>query len=447
MTSDTVKPETVELDDIPFNKFHFRIAALTFGAHWNDGFVIGMIGVALTLITPAMNLSQVWQGAIGAAVLIGLTIGSLVSGMIADKFGRQRIFAWSFVLITVATFAQFWVSDPLSLFTLRVLIGIGIGGDYAVGHTLLAEILPRKRRGEIMGSFSVIWTFGYVLATVIAVGLLNTDIADSWRWMLISPGIVALAILVLRMGTPESPRWLMRQGRVDEANAILKKHFGDNVVLESETTQEEPGRFSELFSKQYIRRTIFNGVFWAAIVMPYFAIYTFLPTILEAMGLSSLSEQGSGFLVEILLNIVLFAGALLGIYLTHKLSRRGFLISHLFILSGLLLILAIAPASMTVLTVGAMAIFTLLLSAVSNLVGVFPAESFPTRLRSAGVGLATAFSRLGSAASTFLLPILLTNLGLSATMAILAAILAIGGVVSVMWAPETKGKILNDAAH
>ena len=93
----------------------------------------------------------------------------------------------------------------------------------------------------------------------------------------------------------------------------------------------------------------------------------------------------------------------------------------------------------------ALGLFTLILSGVSNLVGVFPAESFPTRLRSSGVGLATSMSRLGSAMSTFALPVMLASWGLGPTMGVLTGLLVIGGVVSVAWAPETKGKLLNDA--
>lgn len=105
------------------------------------------------------------------------------------------------------------------------------------------------------------------------------------------------------------------------------------------------------------------------------------------------------------------------------------------------------PSNLTVLMIIAFSVFTLILSAVSNLVGVFPTESFPTDIRSSGVGFATAISRLGSAASTFLLPMSMANLGVQNTMLCLTGILVIGTLVLIAWAPETKALSLSDASN
>jgi putative MFS transporter len=146
-----------------------------------------------------------------------------------------------------------------------------------------------------------------------------------------------------------------------------------------------------------------------------------------------------------MLNMLLILGALTGIGCTIKFTRRGFLINSFIILAIALFVLAILPSASTLMMVIAFAVFTLVLSAVSNLVGVFPAESFPTEVRASGIGLATAVSRLGSAISTFLLPVSVAGIGLSPTMGILAGILALGALISWAWAPETKALTLNQA--
>jgi len=326
----------------------------------------------------------------------------------------------------------------MGLFLCRVLIGIGLGGDFSVGHAMLAEFSPRKHRGVLLGSFSVVWTVGYVAATFVGTAMLSLG-DDAWRWMLASSAIPAGLILIARIGTPESPRWLVNQGRIAEARAIVKKHLGEHVVLDEEPSRQTRSGYGVLFSREYRKRTAFNCLFFVCIVMPYFAIYTFLPSILQKMGLAE------GFGTELMLNLLLIIGALIGIWCTVKFSRRGFLINSFIILAAALLLLAVLPGSMAWLMVLTFGVFTLVLSAVSNLVGVFPAESFPTEVRASGIGLATAVSRLGSAVSTFLLPVSVAGIGLSPTMGILAAILVLGAIISWAWAPETKALTLSQA--
>ncbi|MGC4009145.1 MAG: MFS transporter [Pseudomonas sp.] len=432
--------QPVKIDDLPIGRFHIKIAGLTFGAHFTDGYILGLIGIAFTLINPQMALTPFWQGLIGSSALLGLFFGSLFFGWISDHLGRQKIFLISFVLITIASVMQFYVETAMQLFLCRVLIGIGLGGDFSVGHAMLAEFSPRKHRGVLLGSFSVIWTFGYVAATFVGTALLSLG-DDAWRWMLASSAIPAAMILIARIGTPESPRWLIHKGRVEEARAIVRKHLGANVEIDEEVITRKHAGYSALFSREYRKRTAFNCLFFICIVMPYFAIYTFLPSILQKMGLAE------GFGTEMMLNALLVVGALLGIWCTIKFTRRGFLINSFLILAASLFLLVLLPGSMAWLMVACFGLFTLVLSAVSNLVGVYPAESFPTEVRAGGIGLATAASRLGSALSTFLLPVSVAGIGLNPTMAVLAGILLLGAIISIAWAPETKYLTLTDCGR
>lgn len=431
--------QKVRLDDVPMNAFHLWIAGLTFGAHFTDGYVLGVIGFALVQIQPQMALSPFWQGMIGSSTLFGLFLGSLVLGWISDRVGRQKVFTLSFVIITFASFMQFFVNGPQQLFWLRVLVGIGLGGDYAVGHTMLAEFAPRKNRGVLLGSFSVIWTLGYVAASF--VGHMMADFGpDAWRWLLSSAALPALLIMLLRIGAPESPRWLMRKGRIKEAHQVVLRYFGPQVILADEIPLASSHHIRTLFSAQYWRRTAFNSLFFVCLVIPYFAIYTFLPSILAIMGLTK------NFASDLLLNGLLLVGAVLGIGLTMFCSRRGFLIWSFFILAASLILLALTPAAQTGIMLLLFALFTLTISAVSNLVGVFPAESFPTDIRSLGVGFATSMSRLGSAIGTGLLPLSILTLGMQVTTLILAGVLLLGALVAILWAPETKGLTLVGAS-
>ncbi|EFB2192219.1 MFS transporter [Escherichia coli] len=379
----------VRMDDLPLNRFHCRIAALTFGAHLTDGYVLGVIGYAIIQLTPAMQLTPFMAGMIGGSALLGLFLGSLVLGWISDHIGRQKIFTFSFLLITLASFLQFFATTPEHLIGLRILIGIGLGGDYSVGHTLLAEFSPRRHRGILLGAFSVVWTVGYVLASIAGHHFISES-PEAWRWLLASAALPALLITLLRWGTPESPRWLLRQGHFAEAHAIVHRYFGPHVLLGDEVVTATHKHIKTLFSSRYWRRTAFNSVFFVCLVIPWFVIYTWLPTIAQTIGLED------ALTASLMLNALLIVGALLGLVLTHLLAHRKFLLGSFLLLAATLVVMACLPSGSS-LTLLLFVLFSTTISAVSNLVGILPAESFPTDIRSLGVGFATAMSRLGAA--------------------------------------------------
>ncbi|MCK1993221.1 MFS transporter [Peribacillus muralis] len=430
--------QNIKLDDAPLSKFHLKITWLTFGAHFTDGYALGIIAMALTLIGPQMELSPMWMGLLGSSALIGLFFGSLILGAVSDRIGRQKIFSFNFVLITVASFLQLFVNDPSQLLILRILIGFGLGGDYAVGTTLLAEFTPRKYRGRLLALLVVLWTVGYVTANF--VGQYLADVSpSSWRWMLASTTIPALIVMLLRIGTPESPRWLVSKGRYEEAHNIIKKYLGPNIIFD-ETIVKTSNSYFALFSKKLRKRTAFSGLFFVCTVVPYFAIYTFLPSVLASMGLKS------NFMADFILNMFLLIGAVVGIWTMEKFSRRTMTIGSFVILTISLFLLGVLPENSSILMIVLFSIFTLVMSAISNLTAVYPAELFPTEIRSTGIGFSTAISRMGSAVGTFLLPISMSTFGFTVSILLLTGVLVIGTVAAIFLAPETKNLSLEDSS-
>ncbi|WP_035355474.1 MFS transporter [Acetobacterium malicum] len=439
MASQIATNERINMDDLPLKAFHIKITALTFGAHLTDGYVLGTIGMAIIFMQNQMTLSPVWQGLIGASALIGLFFGSLILGGISGKIGRQKIFMFNFITITLFSLLQFFVTGPATLFICRVLIGFALGGDYAVGVALLAEFAPKKSRGVLLGALSVVWTVGYVAANIIGVVLMPSADPGIWRWLLASAAIPAAIVLILRIGTPESPRWLESKGRRDEAEAIVHKYLGANVYMDPEPAAPKKVSYFDLFNKENRKRTAFGGLFFMAIVIPYFAIYTFLPLILTTMNLSET------WTVDLVLNLMLILGGLAGLWMTIKMTRRGFTLWSFGIMAVALMVLTFIPGA--AVQIIAFLIFTFFMTAISNLTGVYPPELFPTNLRSQGVGMCTAISRLGAATGTYLLPVGIAGIGFTPTMLALACVLAFGFSMSYFWAPETKDANLVKSAE
>ncbi|WP_458320012.1 MFS transporter [Mycolicibacterium brisbanense] len=430
-------------DDAPLNRFHVKITALTFGANFSDGYALGGIGIALAFIAPQMNLGPVWQGILGASMLLGIFAGSIVLGWLGDVFGRRRVYMLDFVLIAVASAAQFFVEGPTQLLVLRLLIGFGIGADYALGPTLVAEFVPRRFRGGLLASLTVMWTVGYVVAYFIGTWLAELS-PDAWRWLLASGTIPALLVLVLRIGTPESPRWLISKGRLDEARAIAARFLGGHLDVDQIAAERPaaPYRYRDFFGPKYRRRTAFGILFFNCQVIPYFAIYTFLPLLMVKVGL-----EGREFFAGAVLNVFLLLGGVAGLWWVAKMSRRGLLVWSFLVMAVALAIVAVGPNGPLPLVLAAFAVFTFVMSAASNLEQVYPPELFPTELRGSGVGLLNAASRIGSAVGTFVLPIALASYGLTASMVGLVIVLLIGAVSSAIMAPETARLSLEECAE
>jgi MFS transporter, putative metabolite transport protein len=431
------------LDDIPLNKFHIRATVFCAGSAFVDGYFLGMIGFALAIWGPQVGLSDWWVGSLAAASLFGLLIGALVIGRITDFVGRRLLFTIHLIVLLVLAVAQALVTEPVQLLVIRFLIGLCIGGDFAIASTYLIELVPRRQRGKLMSLINVSAVVG-IAVTFLVAEVLGTLGESSWRWMLATTVVPVAVVLILRHGAPESPRWLMAQGRQAEAESILTRFFGDGVRLnDTEPTTGTPqarGGYGALFTSTMWRRTLFSGIFWACQAAPFYAIFLFQTQVFDALGLTE------GFWGNLLFNAFLVVGVLVGIPVVNRAPRRAVLLSTFAISAFALAVLGIAPSNGSTVLVLAFATFGLISSIGANLSTVYPGELFPTHVRATGVGLAAAISRLGSVVGTFLLPHLLQTWGLNASMFVLAGVAVLGLVVSLLWAPRTEGVKLAEAS-
>ncbi|MBN3809179.1 MFS transporter [Paraburkholderia sp. Ac-20347] len=428
----------VLLEDVPLRPFHVGVAFSGTGGQFSDGFVLGIIGIAVSMAVGPLHLDALWMGLLGAASLAGLFLGSMLAGPIADRYGRRTIFAYDMLLFAVVSAAQYFVTAPSQLLALRLLLGLILGADYVVSKSLVTEFSPRRFRGRLLSVLAAAWAAGYVGAYI--AGFAMRDIGpDAWRFMLAASGVPALLILPFRLIVPESPMWLMKRGRRAEALAIVHRRFGADVTLASTVpaTAQHEGTWSQLFSPRWRRNTLVGCVFYTCQVIPYFALGTFAPKVLEALHVKD------KFVGGLVYNVLLLAGAVIGLLLVDRISRRAFLLGTFYLAAFGLAVLTYSNfgATGTMLVFG---LFACVLSAAANLEFVYPPELFPTHLRASGVGLAVASSRFGSAISTFLLPLAVQHVGIHTALGVCIGVLLFGGIFCQLMAPETGSANLSD---
>jgi putative MFS transporter len=187
-----------------FRPFHRRAVAIT-GIAWTFvAMEILLIGFTLPLFGSLWNLSATWLGWIGASALAGSLVGSLLLGRLADQIGRKQIFQTSILWYSLFTALTALAWGPTSLFALRFLAGIGLGGMLVVDPSLLAEYLPPQRRGRYLVLLDFFWPIGLLIA--IGLSWVFLDRLDgAWRWLFVAAAVPAFLAAVVRRALPESP--------------------------------------------------------------------------------------------------------------------------------------------------------------------------------------------------------------------------------------------------
>ena len=427
-------------DDISFTPIHRKIMLWGSGGPFLDGYVLVIIGIALEQLTPVLKLDAQWVGLVGIATLVGLFIGTSLFGYVADVLGRRLMFIIDIIAIGVISAATMFVTSPLELVILRFLIGIVIGADYPIATSMIAEFSTTRQRAFTMGFIAAMWYIGATAADL--VGYLLYDVANGWRWMLGSAVVPCIIILLGRFELPESPRWLIRKGRVEECRALMLKLFGENVVFDNEEAQET--RYSQIFTRRHLTSILFVAIIWTCQVIPMFGIYTFGPQIISLLGLNEGKEAVLG---NVVISLFFLIGCIPAMYWLNSIGRRPLLIGSFAIMTLALAVLGVVPDPSITLIVSAFALYAFFSGGPGILQWLYPNELFPTHIRASAVGAAMSLSRIGTVISTFALPLFMQQHVIAMTMLAGAGVSLFGMVVSIFLAPETRGLSLDKTSQ
>lgn len=436
------KPLSIE--DVPLNSFHQLLTVRSGGGWLLDGYVLSIIGVAMVQISAALNLGSFWEGMVASSALIGIFFGGFLGGSLTSILGRQKLYFVGPSIFILSSIAQFWADSGVTLFVLRFIIGIGVGFEYTAAGALLVEFLPSKHRGPRLAMLTILWFAGAALAYIVGNMILSGGNPEAWRWVLASPAVIGALLLLIRIGTPESPRWLVSKGRMQEAEQVIKKVYGTSFSLRNlpEETTTQKGSLATLLRAGYGKRMFFVAMFWSCSVIPVFAVYAFAPKVLQALHLK---DEWAAF-GSVFITVLFVVGCVIATKLINVIGRRS-LVIHSFLWSGLALLgLGGFADSSEMLVLGLFGAYAVFIGGAQVLQLVYPNELFPTEIRSLAVGMGASFSRIGAAVGTWLVPMSLQSVGIGNTMFAAAAVTLVGLLVSVALAPETRHLSLQEAA-
>jgi putative MFS transporter len=432
------------MEEMPLSRFHYKMFAYASGSTFLDGYIVGIVAIALSVMQKQIDLSVTMMGLLGTGTLAGMLIGGVFGGYLTDLLGRKKMFLLDMAVMLIVSILQFFVNDPVQLVILRIILGVAVGADYPIAGALMTEFSPTKNRGALLGGLNGLWYIGY--ASSFLVGYLLLFIGDtSWRWMLASSAVPVLLMLVSRLNMPESPRWLASKGREKEANAIVQKIFGENVIMSAESETKEKTTFLDMFRNGNGKLIFFVTAFYSCQVLPLYGINTYIPEILGKFGFAHGTMQ---YLGSALLNIVYLIGLFPSLYLVEKYGRRPTIIWPFLVCSISLIVLGATSglhmgfAFILVLFV----MFGMFMNAMGAHCWIYPFELFPTNIRGTAGGFTTGMARIASSIGTFFSPVIMEKYGLGPTLYICGAVLFIGFLICLFMAPETKNMSLTEAS-
>jgi len=418
------------------------------------GYDLSIIAGAQLFITEQFGLTTRQQELLTTMVVIGQIVGALGAGVLANAIGRKK--SVLLILIAYAVFAllgAFSVSFPM-LLTARFLLGLTIGVTVVVIPVYVAETAPAAVRGSLLTAYQLAIVSALIIGYLTGYLLAGTH---SWRWMLGLAAVPATLLLPLVIRLPETARWYLLKGRVDDARvALLRVEPTANVEQElaeiGRPLGEGSGGFSEMLRPPYLRATIFVIILGFLIqITGINAIIYYSPRIFEAMGFT-----GNFALLALpaLVQVAGLAAVCTSLLLVDRVGRRPIL------LSGIAMMIVADIVMMAVFTQGHLGgaglVFGfggVLLFIIGYTLGfgslgwVYASESFPTRLRSIGSSTMLTSNLVGNAIVAAVFLTMLHSLGGAGTFAVFAvlALAALGFVYR--YAPETKGRQLEDIRH
>ena len=431
------------LEALPLGRFHYKLLLVT-GLGWLfDSMDTGLIAFILPVLAKEWGLAPGQMGLIGSIGLIGMALGAVVSGTIADRIGRKKVFTITVLLYSIASAFCALSWNYQSLLVFRFLVGFGLGGELPVAATLVSEYAPSRVRGRFIVLLESFWGLGWIAAACIAYFFIPLY---GWRMAFLIGALPALYVCLIRMHMPESVRYLLAHGRVGEARQIvvsLERQLHVPVapfVSEKETVPVvAKASFRELWKKPFASRTIMLWLVWFGINFSYYGIFMWLPSLVFQQGFTVVKT----FEYVLIMTLAQLPGYYCAAWLVDKIGRK-------YTLSAFLLFSGVASyffghastAAALMMWGSVMSFFNL---GAWGVLYTYTPEQYPTAIRALGSGWAAGFGRL--AAPMMVGALLARSFGFASVFYMFALVFAAVAVIVMSLGVESKQKDLESISE
>jgi putative MFS transporter len=436
------------MERLPLSRWHNKMRLIVGSANFSDAFDALTVAYVLPALIPLWQLRPTEIGALISIGYAGQVIGGLLSGWLADKYGRVPVMVGNIILFSLMSFACILAQNYATLFTLRFVQGIGLGGEVPIANTYVSEFAKSKGRGRFVLMQQLMFPIG--LTTVGLVGVFVVPLLG-WQWLFVLGGLPVLLALPMIRVLPESPRWLASRGRDEEADRVLTQiealvSANGAVPLPPIPTGVPPavaavGRFRDLFAGIYRQRTFSLWVLWFCAYGITYAMTGWMPSIMRTVYHQPVSQAN---LYGFVLNIVGLCVLLTAVFTIDRIGRKVAFAGG-FLLAAIPLLIATFAPNLSALGLAALA--TLAFGAMGMIpgsLGMYTAENYPNHLRALGNGATSVSQRLSSVISPYLVGLILPSYGVGGVYGMFAVFAIVGGITCALFSVETAGKTLEE---
>lgn len=374
-----------------------------------DAMDVGMLSFILAALQKEWGLTAEQMGWIGSVNSIGMAVGALVFGLLADRIGRKQVFIITLLLFSIGSGLSAFATTLTVFLILRFFIGMGLGGELPVASTLVSESVPAHERGKVVVLLESFWAGGWLLAALISFFVIP---AYGWQMALILGALPALYAIYLRINLPDSQKFIA-------VKTAERRSVWRNIA--------------DVWAKPYAKQTTMLWILWFAVVFSYYGMFLWLPSVMVMKGFSLIKS----FEYVLIMTLAQLPGYFSVAWLIERIGRKAVLIIYLVGTALSAYFFGNAESAAMLITFGALLSF-FNLGAWGALYAYTP-EQYPTVIRATGAGMAASFGRIGGILGPLLVGYLVAqNVSMTMIFAIFCVAIFIGALAVLFLGKETK---------
>jgi len=438
------------LDRLPSCPFHRRILYLIGAGMFLAYFDAMLQGSVLGALAASGWSTLRSNGQFISATFLGMLIGSFLAGVLGDRYGRRFTWQANLLIIGVTSLAAAFAPSMTWLIGIRLIMGLGLGAELAIGYSTLSEFVPPRRRGRWVALLTLITNSAVAVSALAGYFVIP---ALGWRAMFALAGVGALVVWRTRTNMPESPRWLESVGRVDEADRLMTEIEAEvggalpdpkKLELEISAVRETAlprASLGVLFSRSVMRRTLLGSLITVTINVVLYGLLTWLPTflVIERLGVSASLRY------TMLMSLGAPFGPLIAYFLADRTGRRANLAAASVFAAGLGAAYALVPSIQAATVVGFFLFLSLYLLVALGLASYVP-ELFPTAYRLRGAGVCMTAGRAAATVVPWFTVWAYQRGGIALILEVFCGLLLFQGLAVLVFGIDTENRPLEALA-